>query len=82
MPVLERQSESRLIVGSIRKPEDVEEVVSADAHIITITPKVLMQMPFHQKTEDTIKEFDDAWNEFVSKNQISFLPKGATIKQK
>ncbi|MEM3684037.1 MAG: transaldolase family protein [Conexivisphaerales archaeon] len=84
MPVLERETESRLIVGSIRKPEDVEEVVSADAHIITITPKVLAQMPFHQKTEDTIKEFDDAWNEFVAKNQVSFLPraKSAAVERK
>lgn len=70
MPVLRQGTDSELIVGSIRKPEDVEEVVSAGADIITITPKVLQQMPFHQKTEDTIKEFDDAWKEFVAKNNI------------
>jgi len=55
---------TRIIVGSIRKPEDVAEAAAAGAHIITITPKVLLQMPFHQKTEDTIKEFDQAWLEF------------------
>jgi transaldolase len=55
---------TRIIVGSIRKPEDVAEAAAAGAHIITITPKVLLQMPFHQKTEDTIKEFDKAWLEF------------------
>lgn len=71
MPYLENHDGSELIVGSIRKPEDVEEVVSAGAHIITITPKVLRQMPFHAKTEETAKEFDDAWTEFVAKNNIT-----------
>lgn len=69
-PFLEKESESRLIVGSIRKPEDVEEIVSAGAHIATITPKVLQAMTFHSKTEETIKEFDDAWKEFTAKNKL------------
>ena len=60
----ESGSQTKIIVGSIRKPEDVAEAAAAGAHIITITPKVLLQMPFHQKTEDTIKEFDQAWLEF------------------
>lgn len=55
---------SKIIVGSIRKPEDVNEAAVAGAHIITIPYKILVQMPFHQKTEDTIKEFDQAWLEF------------------
>jgi len=70
MPFLEKNTESQLIVGSIRKPEDVEEIVSAGAHIATITPKVIRQMVFHQKTEETIKEFDDAWKEFAAKNNL------------
>jgi transaldolase len=55
---------SKIIVGSIRKSEDVNEAAVAGAHIITIPYKILVQMPFHQKTEDTIKEFDQAWLEF------------------
>lgn len=55
---------TKIIVGSIRTTEDVAQAAAAGAHIITITPKVLLQMPFHQKTEDTIKEFDQAWLEF------------------
>jgi transaldolase len=55
---------TRIIVGSIRKPEDINEAAAAGAHIITIPYKILMQMAFHQKTEDTIKEFDEAWVEF------------------
>jgi transaldolase len=55
---------TKIIVGSIRTPDDVAQAAVAGAHIITITPKVLLQMPFSQKTEDTIKEFDQAWLEF------------------
>jgi transaldolase len=55
---------TKIIVGSIRTPDDVAQAAAAGAHIITITPKVLAQMPFHQKTEDTIREFDQAWVEF------------------
>jgi transaldolase len=55
---------TRIIVGSIRKPEDVNEAAVAGAHIITIPYKILVQMPFHPKTEETIKEFDQAWLEF------------------
>jgi transaldolase len=62
--IAESNSPTKIIVGSIRKPEDVAEAAAAGADIITITPKVLAQMPFHQKTEDTIKEFDQAWLEF------------------
>jgi transaldolase len=55
---------TRIIVGSIRKPEDVNEAVVAGAHIVTIPYRILVQMPFHWKTEETIKEFDQAWLEF------------------
>ena len=58
--------ETKLIVGSIRKPFDVEEIASAGAHIITITPNIMEQLPYHAKTEETLKEFDDAWKEFTS----------------
>jgi transaldolase len=55
---------TRIIVGSIRKLEDINEAAAAGAHVITIPYKILVQMAFHQKTEDTIKEFDEAWIEF------------------
>jgi transaldolase len=55
---------TKIIVGSIRKPEDVNEAAVAGAHITTIPYKILVQMPFHPKTEETIKEFDQAWLEF------------------
>jgi transaldolase len=56
---------TKIIAGSIRKPEDVPQAALAGAHIVTITYKVLMQMPYHQKTEETIREFDAAWQEYL-----------------
>jgi len=56
---------TELIVGSIRNPKDIEEIASANPHIVTIPYKILKQMPFHQKTEETLKEFDKAWEEFL-----------------
>ena len=61
------QYAAKLIVGSIRKPEDVEAIASAGADIITIPYKILTQMSHHKKTEETIKEFDQAWKDFTGK---------------
>jgi transaldolase len=58
-------SQTRIIAGSIRKPKDVNEAAVAGAHIVTIPYKILIQMPYHPKTEETIKEFDQAWLEFA-----------------
>lgn len=55
---------TKMIVGSIRKPEDVTQAAVAGAHIVTIPYKILTLMPFHKKTEETIAEFDRAWQEF------------------
>ncbi len=55
---------ARLIVGSIRKPEDVALAVAAGAHIMTVPFKILKQMPYNKRTEETIEEFDKAWEEF------------------
>jgi transaldolase len=76
--VLERDTESQLICGSIRKPEDVEEILCAGAHIVTIPPKILTQMPFHPKTEETIRDFDQAWLEFMGKNHAR-IPMTAVV---
>jgi transaldolase len=58
-------SRTRIIAGSIRKPKDITEAAIAGAHIVTIPYKILIQMPYHPKTEETIKEFDQAWLEFA-----------------
>jgi transaldolase len=61
---------ARLIVGSIRKPEDVALAVAAGAHIMTIPAKILKQMAFNKRTEETIAEFDKAWGEFLAMRKV------------
>lgn len=55
---------TKLIVGSIRTSENVEEILLGNPHIITIPYKILKDMPFHRTTVSTLKEFDKAWEEF------------------
>ena len=57
---------ARLIVGSIRTPDDVALAVAAGAHVITVPAKILIQMPFNKRTEETIEEFDKAWQDFLA----------------
>lgn len=56
---------TKLIVGSIRSPDDVANTAVAGAHVITIPYKIMIAIPFHKKTEETIEEFDKAWQEFL-----------------
>jgi transaldolase len=62
----EQNISSRLIVGSIRTPEDVASAVAAGAHIMTVPTKILKLMPFNKRTEETIEEFDKAWQDFMA----------------
>jgi transaldolase len=57
---------ARLIVGSIRKQEDVALAIAAGAHVMTVPSKILRQMVYNKRTEETIEEFDKAWEEFVA----------------
>ena len=57
---------TKLIAGSIRHIKDVEDIAAAGAHIITIPYDIMLQLPYHKKTEETIKEFDAAWNKFLA----------------
>ena len=61
---------TKLIVGSIRDPNDVIEIASANPHIITIPYKILKQMPYHEKTVSTLEDFDRAWEEFKQAEKI------------
>jgi len=66
--IIEMQSyESKIICGSIREPRDVKNCLAFGAHIVTVTPKVLEQLPFHPKTEETVTEFDEAWKKFTER---------------
>jgi transaldolase len=57
--------ETELIVGSIRSPDDIPKILEGEPNIITIPTKILEQMPFCQKTEDTLVEFEGAWKKYL-----------------
>lgn len=57
-----RNCDTLLIGGSIRRKEDVASLYFSGVDIVTVPPKILNEMFFHPKTEETIKEFEAAWN--------------------
>lgn len=56
--------DTKLIIGSIRSPDDIPAILKGKPDIITIPTNILEQMPFNKKTEETLKEFEECWNEF------------------
>jgi len=60
--VLDREGlKSKIIVGSIRHMNDVNEAIEAGAHVPTVTPPILRKMVWHPRTIETINEFNTAW---------------------
>jgi transaldolase len=53
--------QAELIVGSIRHLVDVNEALSAGAHVVTVPVPILRKMLHNPKTDETIREFNDAW---------------------
>lgn len=56
---------SRIISGSIRSSEDVVDAFCSGSDIVAVTPDIFRQMLLEKRTEETIKEFDLAWKEFL-----------------
>lgn len=54
--------EAQIIVGSIRHLMDVNEALEAGAHIVTVSPGILRKMLDNPKTDQTIREFAEAWH--------------------
>jgi transaldolase len=48
---------SEIIVGSIRQQRDILDAYDAGAHIITVPPKFIPQLLFHEKSVETQKQF-------------------------
>ena len=68
---------AKIIAGSIRTTSDVIDGAIAGAHILTVPYKIMTQMPFHPKSEETIQEFDNAWKEFLKLSQKTAKPRTA-----
>lgn len=54
---------TKIIVGSFRQTAQVTQAILTGAHVLTLPPKVLNDMAWHPRTESTIKEFLDFWEE-------------------
>lgn len=52
---------ARLIVGSVRHCLDVTEALSAGAHVVTVPPGIARAMLRNPRTDETIREFNQAW---------------------
>jgi transaldolase len=65
---------AKIIAGSVRQPKDVLEAAVAGAHILTIPYKIMAQLPFHIKSEETIREFDKAWQDFMALGRKRVAP--------
>jgi transaldolase len=50
-------SDSEIIVGSIRHIADVNEAIQAGADILTVPPKFFPQMCSHPKTDEAVRQF-------------------------
>jgi transaldolase len=61
--------DTKLIVGSIRSPNDIEDILLASPHIITIPTKILEQMPAHVATDAALNDFEKAWIEFCKEEK-------------
>lgn len=55
---------SQIICGSIRSIRDVGECFEAGGDIVTIPHNILDEMLKEKRTEETVVEFDSAWEEF------------------
>lgn len=59
---------TKIIVGSIRKGQDVYDAIVAGGHIITVTPKVLFSMVEHPKSVEFIAQSQQALDEALKNN--------------
>lgn len=59
---------TKIIVGSIRHPQDVADALNSGAHIVTVPSEILWKMWLHPMTDKTYKEFQSAYED--SKNRI------------
>jgi len=62
---------TKIIIGSIRSTDDVGTALLTRGHIITINPELLEQSFSHPKTDSSIAEFAQRYEESVAKRGLS-----------
>lgn len=75
---------AKIIVGSLRQVLDVTDALSAGAHIATVPGAILRKMLHNPKTDETIREFNDAWNALSTSDDApaKSFAKGVRAKKK
>lgn len=58
---------TRIIVGSIRKPEQVIEAFSLGADIVTVPSTILERLLYNKRAQETVDEFDQAFRRNADK---------------
>lgn len=61
--------QSQIIVGSLRTPQDIEEVLLSRAHIVTIPPELFSASFTHPRTQPIIEEFAKKYEESLKNNE-------------
>jgi TalC/MipB family fructose-6-phosphate aldolase len=52
---------TRILVASIKSPEDAANALMAGVHDLTVTPQVLMEMVIDPLTEEAVERFTQDW---------------------
>lgn len=55
----------RILAASMRTATMVGEAFAAGSHIVTVTPEILKETLFSQKTIETNEQFDEAWKSII-----------------
>lgn len=63
--IAKRNLATKIIVGSIRHPQDITDAIEAGGDIVTVPPKILYAAIFHPKSEETRREFDEKGRNFL-----------------
>ena len=69
MELLE-ESKTKLIIGSVREPNDVNVLLGLQPDIITVPYKILSNMCTNKVTEKVLQDFDKAWREFKKYEKV------------
>ena len=56
---------TRILVASIKSPEDAANALLVGAHDLTVTPSVLMEMVTDPLTEDAVEKFNNDWQQLI-----------------
>lgn len=71
---------AKIIVGSIRTTDDLEQAMLTRGHIITINPDLLVQSFSHPKTQSSIDEFARRYEEALAKKNSYLYPPQPPIR--